>query len=89
MLTSRDIGVDIGGVLDEPRLAFLKIGAELAVLRRHAADLAIENANGKRLLRHCTAKSPAPISPPELGIRRDCQASSRAPLPLKSVHPAL
>lgn len=42
----------MGGVLAEPGLALVEVGAELAVLGREAADAAVEDAHRLRLLRH-------------------------------------
>lgn len=50
--TVEEIGVEMGGVLAEPGLALVEVGAELAVLGGEAADAAVEDAHRLRLLRH-------------------------------------
>lgn len=50
--TFDEIWVEVGGVLDEPGLALLEIGAELAVLGGQTAHRTVKYANRLGFFRH-------------------------------------
>lgn len=50
--TFNEIGVEVGGVLDQPWLALLEIGSEFAVLGGQTAHRTVKYAKRLGLLRH-------------------------------------
>ena len=62
-MTFEEIGIEIGGILDQPGLAFFEIGTEFTILGRKTADWAVQNAYRLGFIRHWSTSSTASQRP--------------------------